>query len=74
MLIFETVLIQSFNCFWACLFSKILESCLFSKRCLLSREYGRSLKIVSAIYQLPHSEAIVCVLIKEIVVLYVLYL
>ena len=40
MLIFETVLIKSFSCFWACLFSKILESCLFSKRCLLSHEYG----------------------------------
>ena len=40
MLIFETVLIQSFSCFWACLFSKKFESCLFSKRRLLSREYG----------------------------------
>ena len=40
MLIFEIVLIQNFSCFWACLFSKIYESCLFSKRCLLSRENG----------------------------------
>ena len=37
------MLIQRFSCFWTCLFSKIFETCLFSKRCLSSREYGKCL-------------------------------
>ena len=48
MLILETVLIQSFSCFGACLFSKIYKSCLFSKRCLSSREYGNHKKLLTS--------------------------
>ena len=53
MLILETVLIQIFSCFGACLYSKIFESCLSSKRCLLSREYVRLIfwfRIIKDIY------------------------
>ena len=36
--------------FWACLFLKIFEPCLFSNRRLLSREYGIQDMFMSQIY------------------------